>query len=172
MAPSPRPPLPDAPVTVQQEVAHLSALPEVRAALAWLRAQEVQFAHWQVEMARIPAPPFGEAPRGAWLKERFVELGLEDVSIDEVGNVFGTRRGLGKNCVTLSAHMDTVFPAGTPLNVRQHGSRLYGPGVSDNGAALTALQELAAALRASKVKKGKAICGACGRFSLLPATKI
>ncbi len=135
----------------QQEVTKLSALPEIRSAFAWLRAQEPQFAHWQLEMARIPAPPFGETARGQWLQQRFTDLGLEEVRIDDVGNVFGVRRGLGKRYVALSAHIDTVFPAGTPLNIRQQGSRLYGPGVSDNGAGLTALLATAAALRAAKV---------------------
>ena len=56
--------------------------------------------------------------------------------------------GYGHGYVTLSAHLDTVFPAGTPLNVRQQGSRLYGPGVSDNGAGVTAILAIAAALQA------------------------
>ncbi len=134
-----------------QEIARIAALPEVRTAFAWLRSQEPQFAQWQVEMARIPAPPFGEAARGDWLRERFLELDLEDVSIDEVGNAFGLRPGLDAGCVTLSAHIDTVFPVGTPLNVRQQGTRLYGPGVSDNGAGVTALLAVAVAMHKAKV---------------------
>ena len=53
----------------------------------------------------------------------------------------------------VSAHIDfTVFPAGTPLNIRQQGSRLYGPGVSDNGAGLTCLcLATAAALNSAKI---------------------
>ena len=136
---------------VQQDVVRLSSLPAVRSAFAWLRAQEAQFAHWQLEMARIAAPPFGEMMRADWLRERFNELELEDVRIDDVGNVFGTRRGLGRRFVSLSAHIDTVFPAGTPLNIRQQGSRLYGPGVSDNGAGVAAMLAVAAALRAVKL---------------------
>ncbi len=136
---------------LQPEIARISSLPATRAALAWLRSREPKFAQWQLEMARIPAPPFGEATRGEWLQARFRELGLEEVSSDEVGNVFGVHPGNGSRCVSLSAHMDTVFPAGTPLNVRQQGSRLYGPGVSDNGAGLAALLAIAAALRAASV---------------------
>jgi acetylornithine deacetylase/succinyl-diaminopimelate desuccinylase-like protein len=102
-------------------------------------------------MARIPAPPFGETARGAWLQDRFRDLGLEDVHSDEVGNVLGVRGSTGskpvKSCIALSAHIDTVFPAGTPLNVRQQGSRLYGPGVSDNGAGATAMLAIVAALQ-------------------------
>src|SRR4029077_18868907 len=46
----------------------------------------------------------------------------------------------------------TVFPAGTPLNVRQQGSRLYGPGVSDNGAGVTAMLAIAAVLQAVSIR--------------------
>src|ERR1035438_10463382 len=133
---------------LQQEVARISALPEVRAAFGWLRTQEPQFAQWQLDMARIPAPPFGEAARGAWLRERFREVGLDDVRIDDVGNVFGVHPGFGQRYVALSAHIDTVFPANTPLNIRQQGSRIYGPGVSDNGAGVTAMLAIASLLRA------------------------
>src|SRR5689334_6156460 len=118
--------------SAQQEVARLAERPEVRSAVAWARAQEAKFANWQLDLARIPAPPFGEAARSDWLQGRFHNLGLEGVHCDEVGNVFGVLRGSAKGAVSLSAHIDTVFPAGTPLNVRQHGIRLYGPGVSDN----------------------------------------
>lgn len=148
------PPIPraDAPETLlQQEIAHLAEMPEVRSALAWMRTQETQFTRWQLELAAIPAPPFGEAARAQWLRERLQELGLEDVHTDDVGNVFGIRWGPAKRCVTLSAHLDTVFPAGTPLNVRQQGSRLYGPGVSDNGAGVVALLAIAAMLRSARI---------------------
>lgn len=151
MAISDRPEVSEMAHLVQQDVLRLSSLPTVRSAFAWLRAQEAQFAHWQLEMAKIAAPPFGEAVRADWLRERFHELELEDVRIDDVGNVFGTRKGLGRRFVSLSAHIDTVFPAGTPLNIRQQGSRLYGPGVSDNGAGVAAMLAVAAALKAVKL---------------------
>src|SRR6266852_2846475 len=134
--------------SVQQEIANLCSSPEIRSAFTWLRAQEPQFAQWQLELARIAAPPFGESARGAWLADKFCELGLESVHTDEVGNVFGTHAGYGHGHVTLSAHLDTVFPAGTPLNIRQQGSRLYGPGVSDNGAGVSAILAIAAVLQA------------------------
>jgi tripeptide aminopeptidase len=136
----------------QLEVARLAASPEVRSAFNWFRLQEPQLAQWQMEMARIPAPPFGETARGEWLAERFREVGLDDVRIDDVGNVFGIHPGFGKRYVSLSAHIDTVFPANTPLNIRQQGSRLYGPGVSDNGAGVTAMLGIAALLRTVRLR--------------------
>jgi tripeptide aminopeptidase len=140
------------PASLQHEIARLASLPEVQRAFATFREKEAQFARWQLEIARIPAPPFGETSRSEWLKQRFLELGLEDVHTDDVGNVFGLRPGTQKQCVALSAHIDTVFPAGTPLNIRQQGNRLYGPGVSDNGAGVTALLAAAVAFRASKIE--------------------
>jgi tripeptide aminopeptidase len=144
--------MPEIAPTVQQDVARLAASPEVRSAFNWLRTQEPQLTQWQMEMARIPAPPFGENARGAWLAERFREVGLDDVRIDDVGNVFGVHPGFGQRHVALSAHIDTVFPASTPLNIRQQGSRLYGPGVSDNGAGVTAMLAIAALLRAVRLR--------------------
>ena len=153
MSPIPqRPDLPDLAPSVQLEVARLAASPEVRSAFNWFRTQEPQLAHWQMEMARIPAPPFGESARGAWLAERFREVGLDDVRIDDVGNVFATHPGFGRRYVALSAHIDTVFPANTPLNIRQQGSRIYGPGVSDNGAGVVALLGIASLLRNVRVR--------------------
>src|ERR1700740_3124527 len=122
---SPTPPRADMPKVapaVQQEVVRLAASPEVRSAVNWLRTQEAQLAQWQMEMARIPAPPFGESARGAWLAERFREASLDDVRIDDVGNVFGIHPGFtesrfGQRYIALSAHIDTVFPASTPLNI-------------------------------------------------------
>src|SRR2546430_1433701 len=157
---SPTPPradIPEVTPTVQQEVARLAAAPDVRSAFNWFRTQEPQLAHWQMEMARIPAPPFGETARGAWLAERFREVGLDDVRVDDVGNVFGihpgfTEAGFGRRYVALSAHIDTVFPANTPLNIRQQGSRLYGPGVSDNGAGVAAMLGIAALLRTVRIR--------------------
>src|SRR5437899_3386252 len=136
----------------QQEIARLSVSAELRSAFAWLRAQEAQFAHWQLDLARIPSPPFGEAARANWMADKFRELGLDDVQSDDVGNVFGIHPGFGRNYVALSAHMDTVFPAGTPLNIRQQGNRLYGPGVSDNCAGLTAMLAIVALLRSVRIR--------------------
>jgi len=137
---------------IQREVARLAASPEVRSAFNWFRSNEPQLLHWQMEMARIAAPPFGESARGAWLAERFREVGLDDVRTDDVGNVFGTHPGFGRRYVSLSAHIDTVFPANTPLNIRHQGSRIYGPGVSDNGAGVAAMLGIAALMRAVRIR--------------------
>src|SRR5437870_13720407 len=103
----------------KQQIAHLAGQRAVHEAFVWFRSHETQLADWQMEFTAIPAPPFGEAARAAWLKSRFKSLGLEKVEIDEAGNVLGTLRGAapGQSCVALSAHIDTVFPAGTPIKL-------------------------------------------------------
>src|SRR6202167_3075508 len=136
---------------VQEEVSRLAGSPPVRAGFDRVRSQEAQFAVWQMEATRVAAPPFGETARAVWLAERFRELGLEDVHLDEVGNVFGIRPGYGKRLVALSAHIDTVFPATTPLNIRREGSRLYGPGVSDNGAGIAAMLAVVSVLSSARI---------------------
>ncbi|MBV9342121.1 MAG: M20/M25/M40 family metallo-hydrolase [Acidobacteria bacterium] len=130
---------------LQQEIAALAELPRVRAAIEWFRDQEPRFAEWQLQASRIPAPPFGEDARAAWLEAQFQSLRLARVYRDGVGNVLALRPGLEQGPVSLSAHLDTVFPSATPLNIRQQGRRLYGPGISDNAAGLVALLAVAAA---------------------------
>ncbi len=130
-----------------QEIAEFAATPGFRAAQDWFREHAAEFTRWQMEAARIPAPPFGEGPRAQWLAEKFNQLGLEDVHLDEVGNVLGILPGTAPPAVTISAHIDTVFPSGTALNVYQQGGRLHGPGISDNAAGVTALLALAGAFK-------------------------
>jgi tripeptide aminopeptidase len=142
-----RPSSVETPAAIKQEISRLGAIPEVRSAIEWFRQQEGEFARWQLELAAIPAPPFGEAARGDWLAEKFQSLGLSQVHKDDLGNVFGMRPSRQDSFTSVSAHIDTVFPSGTPLNVRQHGKRLYGPGISDNGAGVTALLAIASAFQ-------------------------
>ncbi len=139
---------------VQDEVSRLAGSPAVRSAFERFRNDEAEFANWQLEATRIAAPPFGESPRGAWLADRFRDLGLINIQVDEVGNVLGVRPGAGGRYVSLSAHIDTVFPATTPLNIRQQGSRLYGPGVADNGAGIAAILAIASTLNKTRVSHG------------------
>jgi tripeptide aminopeptidase len=57
-------------------------------------------------------------------------------------------------CILLSAHLDTVFPAGTDCMPRESGAQILGPGACDNGAGLAALLGIAAALRHAEIAPG------------------
>ncbi len=139
--------------TVRQQVQRVAALPAVHAAFGWFRAHEHVLRDRQLELVRVPAPPFGEDARGEWLRARFTEIGLDDVHVDEVGNVFGLLPGTDplRPLLAITAHIDTVFPASTLLNVRREGERLLGPGISDNGAGVTGMMALAMAMKAAEV---------------------
>ena len=101
-----------------------------------------------VRICSIPAGPFYEQARAEYLRERFLELDLSDVSIDEEGNCLGLREGISeKPLVIVSAHLDTVFPTGTDFTVRQVDDRLLGPGIADDGSGLAAVLAIAKALK-------------------------
>jgi len=140
--------------TAQQEVARLAELRAVHEAFAWFRASSRELEDLQLELTAVPSPPWGEAARAEWLRARFEDLGLSEVQQDELGNVFGILPGSEPNAplVALSAHLDTVFPAGTPIQVSREGGKLYGPGISDNGAGLVALLAIARVLKETGIE--------------------
>ncbi|MFN8471904.1 MAG: M20/M25/M40 family metallo-hydrolase [Anaerolineae bacterium] len=132
--------------------ADLMARRPVQHALDWLSAHADQTVDEAVTICEIPAPTFQEGERGAWMERQFRALGLADVDMDEVGNVYGRRPGKGGGeSILLAAHLDTVFPAGTPIAVRRAYNRLYAPGLVDNSIAVASLLALARALDAARV---------------------
>jgi tripeptide aminopeptidase len=138
-------------------VTALAALRPVHAAFSWLHGNPQKITDWHAELVAIPAPPFGEQARSEWLADRFRKAGLSNVDTDEVGNVMGTlpatnlpRDSTGP-VVVLSAHLDTVFPAETPINVVRDGERLLAPGASDNGAGVAGMLAIVHALLDAKV---------------------
>jgi len=101
-----------------------------------------------VHLCRIPAPTFEEAARAAYVAERMRAIGLTDVQIDHISNVTGLLSAGSTGPTTLvAAHLDTVFPRATPLQVRCTKQRLYGPGIGDNCVAVAAMLSVATAMR-------------------------
>ena len=133
-------------------VTALAELRPVHAAFAWLHGNPKTIMDWQAELVAIPAPPFGEQARSLWMATRFAEAGLSRVETDSVGNVFGWLPATklppesSGPVVVLSAHLDTVFPAGTPLHPMVDGDRLQSPGACDNGAGVVGMLAIAHAL--------------------------
>ena len=52
----------------------------------------------------------------------------------------------------LSAHLDTVFRLSDRIEIHRHNGRIYGPGITDNGAGLAALLGLALVLRRANLR--------------------
>jgi acetylornithine deacetylase/succinyl-diaminopimelate desuccinylase-like protein len=135
-----------------QEVARLSADSRVHQLFDWFLRHEREIAEFQLAVTAVPAPTFDEQVRAEWMRERLEKLGLE-IRYDAVGNLLASRPGLQPDlpAIGLSAHLDTVFPLTTPLDVRREQARLLGPGISDNGSGLAALWAVAAAFHAAGI---------------------
>ena len=86
-----------------------------------------------IELTEIPAPPFMEEARGRRFAELLAEAGADSVWTDEEGNVIALRQGRrGERRIGFGGHLDTVFPEGTDVSVRQVGDTLFAPGVGDD----------------------------------------
>jgi acetylornithine deacetylase/succinyl-diaminopimelate desuccinylase-like protein len=108
-----------------------------------------------VEVAGIPAPTFSEDARIAWI-ERRIGGGPGSLRRDGVGNLIWTWGG-GRPRLLLTAHVDTVFAAGTHLAIRRDGAVLDGPGVGDNAAAVAVAIHAVEALLATRELEAGAV---------------
>jgi acetylornithine deacetylase/succinyl-diaminopimelate desuccinylase-like protein len=134
-----------------QSVADLASAPSVRAALDWFRRERFWIQEQHLKLCRIPAPTFFEQKRAEWIASRFRDLEW-DAKIDRAGNVVATLPSRRETpLVALTAHLDTVLAPRTADDIKASpDGKLFGPGVSDNGAGLSALLALAAAWKATR----------------------
>jgi len=131
--------------------------PQTQTALDWFKPHESLINDVQIKLAEIPAPSYQEEQRAAAVEQLLGAAGLT-THRDKIGNVIAELRGVNeKEVVILSAHLDTVFPAGTDVKVHREGERLNGPGISDNGTGLAALVAIARAMQAAKIKPRRTI---------------
>ena len=102
--------------------------PKVRQGLEFIKNDDAQALADLKEIVIIPAPPFKEKVRGEYYQRRLQELGLKDLKMDTEGNVYGIRPGTGHGPKLLvEAHLDTVFPEGTNLQVIEKDGRSSHP---------------------------------------------
>jgi tripeptide aminopeptidase len=128
----------DTPVTRRLLDLAQSALPDL--------VQEV------IAVCEIAAPTFEEFGRTEYVRRRMSELGLTEVTTDEIGNVVGRCPGTGGGpTILLAAHIDTVFPLETDVQVRMDGEILRAPGVGDNSASVATMLQVIRLLLASEV---------------------
>ena len=156
--------------------------PRVSRVLEFLHNNVSSITEEQIRITEIPAPPFHEANRAAYLEKLLSNDGLR-AHTDSTGNVIGEFVGASPDVVMVTAHLDTVFPAETDVRVKRDGARLLAPGISDNGTGLAALLAWSAlfATRRSRraaqsfssrtwAKKEKEIFVASARSSMLTKT--
>lgn len=125
---------------------------KVAKALEAIKADDGRALDEQKRITEIPAPPFKEQARGAYLLKRFQELGLKDAAIDAEGNVIALRKGSGgKPKLVVSAHQDTVFPEGTDVTVKEKDGTFFAPGIGDDARGLAAMLSLLQALNDQRI---------------------
>lgn len=144
--------LPIAP-EVENAYQAILAAPVVKKALDAIRMDDARTFDEQKTITEIPAPPFKEKARAEYYVKRLQELGLKEAYIDGEGNVIGVREGKGRGPrLVICAHLDTVFPEGTDVQVKEKDGRFYAPGIGDAARGLAALLSLIRAMNMNDIK--------------------
>jgi acetylornithine deacetylase/succinyl-diaminopimelate desuccinylase-like protein len=133
--------------------AAIIAHPQVKKGLEFLKADDANTLAEQKALVAIAAPPFKEKARAENFRARLAALGLKDVRIDAEGNAIGMRPGSGGGPkLVVAAHIDTVFPEGTDLTIKEKDGRLYAPGIGDDTRGLADLLSIVRAFNATGIK--------------------
>lgn len=138
------------PLPVSAAAGELAGRPGVREALQWFTREKQWVNEIHLQLCRIPAPTFLEQQRAEWMATQFRSLGWH-VGIDRAGNVLASIHAEPHGpLVALTAHLDTVLAprAKEDISIDRDGD-MRGPGVSDNGAGLSALLAIARAIKST-----------------------
>ena len=129
------------------------AHPRIAKTLDDIKADDERAFAEQKRITEIPAPPFKEKVRAEFYQKRMQELGFKDASIDGEGNVIALRKGTGggRPKLVVSAHLDTVFPEGTDVTVKEKDGGIVAPGIGDDSRGLAALLSLIKAMNANEI---------------------
>src|SRR2546425_383194 len=118
-----------------ESITALLAHDRVRTARAHIESSDETTLGRQAALSAIPAPTGAEAARGARVAEMLGDVGLQDVRVDDVGNVRGWYRNVSSDgCVVISAHLDTVFGPELDVSVARRERRGARPGGGGNAA--------------------------------------
>ncbi|RYF99240.1 MAG: M28 family peptidase, partial [Chitinophagaceae bacterium] len=124
----------------QAEMKTLSEKPVIKSAFKIIMDLEPETNKDLITLNEIPAPPFREDKRAAKFIEMMRAIGADSIWTDKAGNVLALVKGRsGRKTVMLEAHLDTVFPEGTDVTVKQSGDTLRAPGIGDDTRGLAVL---------------------------------
>ncbi len=138
---------------VEKAYTQLMAAPTVQKLLEAVKADHERSVEDLKLLTEIEAPPFKEQKRAEAFLARMKALGLADAKIDAEGNVVGLRKGTGNGPkLLISAHLDTVFPAGTDVKVKERDGKLFAPGISDDTRGLSVLLSWLKVLNDNKIQ--------------------
>ncbi len=123
----------------------LSQIPANKEALPAIR--ELLLAN-ALMLGELPAPTYSEEARITFLSNRFIEDGLQNISIDEAGNGTAILPGTkGENNILICAHADTVFNSKVDHAMSVGPDVIQGPGIGDNSLGLATIVTLPAILK-------------------------
>ena len=129
----------------------------LRGLLAAAPSRAKDIAALSAKLCAIPAPTFHEGPRAEAVEAEMKWRGIPRIEKDSAGNVLATLdSGHAGASLLVAAHMDTVFPPGTPCKAEERSGWLYGPGIADNASGMAVAIIAAECLfRHSLPRKGK-----------------
>jgi len=134
-------------------VAQVRAHPKFKTAMTAIDTDHDRLVREIVTLTEIPAPPFKEDARAKAYLGMLRAHKLTDVEQDPEGNVMGIRTGTGGGpLIAIAAHLDTVFPEGTPVTVKRDGTRLMAPGIGDDTRSLAVLLAMIRAMDAAGIQ--------------------
>jgi acetylornithine deacetylase/succinyl-diaminopimelate desuccinylase-like protein len=143
-----------APATaVEAATQAILANPKVLKALDDIKSDDERTFAEQKLITEIPSPPYKESRRADYFLKRLIQLGFKDAALDSEGNVIALRRGSGggRPKLVVSAHLDTVFPEGTDVTVKEKDGVVLAPGIGDDSRGLAALLSLLKCLNANDI---------------------
>ena len=123
---------------MRQRLEAVLADARVERAFRFISEHEPDIEADQIRLTSIPAPPFDESERARAFSQELRNMGLDPMT-DAIENVIAPYESFDHNPVVIAAHLDTVFPGSTPLQLRRKERVLFLPGISDNGSGLVAL---------------------------------
>lgn len=86
-----------------------------------------------IAIAQVAAPTNDELDRSAYVASLARDLGIAEVTTDQIGDVVARIPGTNRaKAILIAAHLDTVFPRTTPISVVQTRGRVSAPGIGDN----------------------------------------
>jgi tripeptide aminopeptidase len=135
------------------EVTSIVSRSDVARALRFVEDDDARTVADLRRLTEIPSPPFMEQARARVYADMLRQAGADSVWFDDLGNVIALRRGrTGGRTLALTGHLDTVFPEGTDVRIRERGDTLYAPGVGDDTRGITAVLAVLRALEAGGVE--------------------
>lgn len=93
---------------------------------------------------QIPAPVGKEIKRAEYAANKFNELGLIDIKVDEVGNCSAIMPGKNRSTIfVVCSNMDTIFDESVDHNFTVSENKISGKGIADNSLGFSSVIALA-----------------------------